>query len=123
MSRNAALGYDERIKSLISPPKHTFRRFRAKGSDGAMSRDRGVAAPRNVLIPAPETMVQGPIDAAFGFKHWHQFKRIAGGDGERLAARGDDHVLSVLSSQIQLFKLGELDAAKTRISGKERAGA
>jgi len=52
---------------------------------------------RNVLIPAAKTkMVQGPIkmlyvagpdftryefealwdDATFGFKHWHQFKRI-----------------------------------------------
>jgi len=51
MNRNAALRYDERIKSHISPPKRpTLHLFKAKGGEGAMSRDRGVAA----LLPQEE---------------------------------------------------------------------
>ena len=51
MSRNAALRYDERIKSHISPPKRPpLHLLKAKGGDGAMSRDRGVA----VLFPQEE---------------------------------------------------------------------
>jgi len=99
---------------------------------------------RNVLIPAAETkMVQGPIkmlyvagpdftgyelealwdDAAFGFKHWHQFKRIAVVTESAWLRAAITMFCPFSPSQIQLFKLAELDAVKTWITRKERAGA
>jgi SpoIIAA-like len=99
---------------------------------------------RNVLIPAAETkMVQGPIkmlyvagpdftgyelgaqrdDLAFGFKHWHQFKRTAVETENAWLRAAIAMFCPLFPSQIQLFKLAELNAAKTRITCKERAGA
>ena len=97
---------------------------------------------RNVLIPAAKTkMVQGPIKmlyvagpdftryelealwdaAAFGFKHWHQFQRIAMVT-ENAWRRAMAMFCAFFPGQIQLFKLAGLNAAKTWISRRERAG-
>jgi hypothetical protein len=92
MSRNAALRYDKWIKSPIFPPQRpTLHLFRATGGDGAMSRDRGVAAP--------------PWDdAAFGFKHWHQFKRIAVVTESAWLLAAMTMFCPFFPRQIQLFK-------------------
>jgi len=65
MSRNAALRCGEWIKSPISPPKRpTLHLFKAKGGDGAMSRDRGVAAlsPKD-RVPRPRDRLKGAAAA------------------------------------------------------------
>ena len=62
-------------------------------------------------------------DAAFGFKHWHQFKRIAVVTESAWLRAAMTMFCPFFPSQIQLFKLAKLDATKTWISGKERAGA
>ena len=62
-------------------------------------------------------------DAAFGFKHWHQFKRIrVMTESARLRA-ATIMFCPFFPGQIQLFKLAELDGAKTWITRKGRAGA
>ena len=88
---------------------------------------------RNVLIPAAKTkMVQGLIkmlyvagpdftgselealwdDAAFGFKHWHQLKRIAVVTENAWLRAAIAMSCPFFPSQIQLFKLAELTPRK-----------
>ncbi|MDA9436870.1 STAS/SEC14 domain-containing protein [Bradyrhizobium sp. CCBAU 51627] len=88
---------------------------------------------REVLIPAAEAkIVQGPIrmlyvagsdftgyelealwdDAAFGFKHWHQFKRIAVVTDSAWLRAAITMFRPFFPSQIRLFRLAELAAAK-----------
>jgi hypothetical protein len=98
---------------------------------------------RNVLIPAAEAkMVQGPIkmlyvagpdfagyelealwdDAAFGFKHWHQFRRIAVVTNSTWLRSAITMFCPFFPSEIRLFKILELAAAKDWIVPKEKAG-
>lgn len=99
---------------------------------------------RNVLIPVAETMMaNGPIrmlyvagpdffgyelealwdDTAFGFKHWRQFTRV-GVVTENPWLRAAITMFSpFFPSQVRLFKLSELGAAKAWITGKDMLGA
>jgi hypothetical protein len=88
---------------------------------------------RTVLIPATEAkMVQGPIkmlyvagpdftgyelealwdDTAFGFKHWHQFKRIAIVTESTWLRAAITMFSPFFPSEIRLFKLDERAAAE-----------
>lgn len=99
---------------------------------------------RNVLIPAAEAlMTKGPIgmlyvagpdfsgyelealwdDTAFGFKHWRQFTRIALVTESPWLRAAATMFSPFFPSQVRLFKLSELGAAKAWIGGKDRFGA
>ncbi len=97
---------------------------------------------REVLIPAVEAkIVHGPIrmlyvagpdftgyelealwdDAAFGFKHWHQFERIAVVTDSAWLRAAITMFRPFFPSQIRLFKLAELAAARDWIIRAEKA--
>ena len=99
---------------------------------------------RKVLIPAAETlMTKGPIgmlyvtgpdfsgyklealwgDTALGFKHWHQFTRIAIVTESTWLRAAITLFCPFFPSKIRLFKLSELGATKAWITGKDRLGA
>jgi hypothetical protein len=99
---------------------------------------------QKLLIPAAETkMGEGPIkmlyvagsdfagyeleamweDAAFGFKHWHEFKRIAMVTENTWLRAAVTMFSPFFPSEIRLFKLEELAAAKDWIIGKESGTA
>jgi len=62
-------------------------------------------------------------DAAFGFKHWHQFKRIRVMTESAWLRAATIMFGPFFPGQIQLFKLTELDPAKTWITRKGRGGS
>ncbi len=97
---------------------------------------------RRVLIPATEAkIVQGPVrmlyvagsdfsgcerealrdDVAFGFKHWHQFKRIAVVTDSAWLRAAVTMFRPFFPSEIRLFKLAELATAKGWIVRMEKA--
>jgi len=97
---------------------------------------------RKVLIPAAEAkIVQGPIkmlyvtgpdftgyelealwdDAAFGFRHWHQFKRIAVVTESSWFRSAIIIFRPFFPGEIRLFKLAVLAAAKDWILHMEKA--
>lgn len=98
---------------------------------------------RALLIPAAEAMMtKGPIkmlyvvgpdftgyelealwdDAAFGFKHWHQFTRIAVVTDNTWLRAAVTMFAPFFPSEVRLFKTPELPAAKDWIVRKEKAG-
>jgi hypothetical protein len=98
---------------------------------------------RKVLIPAAEArMARGPVrmlyvagpqftgyelealweDAAFGFKHWQQFTRIAVVTDTTWLRAAVTMFRPLFPSEIRLFKFPELAAAKEWVVGKEKAG-
>jgi hypothetical protein len=99
---------------------------------------------RKVLIPAAEAkMIHGPVkmlyvagpefsgyelealwdDAAFGLKHWRQFSRIAMVTESAWLRAAATMFSPFFPSEIRLFKISELAAAKDWIVRKEKAGA
>ena len=98
---------------------------------------------QKVLIPAGEAMIaKGPIKmvyvagpaftgyqlealwdhGVFGIKHWHQFKRIAVVTDSTWLRAAITMFCPFFPSEIQLFKVSELAAAKEWITRKENAG-
>jgi hypothetical protein len=98
---------------------------------------------KSVLIPAAEAiMAAGPInmlyvagptftgyelealwdDGAFGIKHWHQFNRVAVVTDTAWLRAATTMFCPFFPSEIQLFKVSELDAAKAWITRKAKAG-
>lgn len=97
---------------------------------------------KNVLIPAAEKMMrQGPIgllylvgkeftgyelealwdDSVFGFRHWFQFKRIAVVTDHGWLRAVVTMFAPFFPSDIQLFKISDLPAAKTWIRSSEHS--
>jgi hypothetical protein len=97
---------------------------------------------REVLIPAAEAQIaQGPVrmlyvagpgftgyelealwdDAAFGLKHWRQFKRVAVVTESAWLRAAITMFRPFFPSEIRLFKLAELAAAKNWILRVEKA--
>ena len=98
---------------------------------------------RKVLIPAAEAkMAGGPTkmlfvagsqfsgyalealwdDAAFGFKHWHQFRRVAVVTESGWLRAAVTMFSPFFPSHVQLFRLGELDVAKEWLNRDDKAG-
>lgn len=99
---------------------------------------------RNVLIPVAEAkMARGPIkmlyvagpefkgyelealwdDAVFGFKHWDQFIRVAIVTESAWLRAAATMFSPFFPSEVRLFKMPELPAAKEWLQRKEKAGA
>ena len=99
---------------------------------------------RDILIPAAEAkMSRGPVkmlyvagpefsgyelealwdDAAFGLKHWRQFTRIAVVTESAWLRAAVTMFSPFFPSEIRLFTLPKLSAAKAWIASKETAGA
>jgi len=99
---------------------------------------------RHTLIPRAEAMMgKGPIrmlyviggdftgfafdalwaDSRFGFKHWHDFRRIAVVTDHVWMIAAIDMFKPLFPAEVRLFKLAELPAAKDWIkSGAETTG-
>ena len=99
---------------------------------------------RKVLIPAAEAkMIHGPVkmlyvagpefagyelealwdDAAFGLKHWREFSRIAVVTETAWLRAALTMFSPFFPTEIRLFKISELDAAKDWIVQKGKASA
>jgi len=95
---------------------------------------------RDLLIPAAEAKIaEGPVkmlfvtgadfigyelealwdDTAFGLKHWHKFTRIAVVTESAWLRAATTMFSPFFPSQIRLFRLAELDTAKSWISAKK----
>ena len=98
---------------------------------------------RKILIPAAEAkMAGGPIkmlfiagsefsgyalealwdDAAFGFKHWQQFRRIAVVTESGWLRAAVTMFSPFFLSHVRLFKPGELNAAKEWLNRDDKGG-
>ena len=99
---------------------------------------------RKVLIPAAEAkMIHGPVkmlyvagpefsgyalealwdDAAFGLKHWRQFSCIAMVTESAWLRAAVTMFSPFFPSEVRLFKISELEAAKHWIVQREKASA
>jgi len=108
---------------------------------GSKATGKVVRGLSGVLIPAEPKTVQGPIkmiyvaspdftgyelealwgDAAFGFKHWHQFRRIAIVMDSAWLRAAITMFRPFFPSQIRLFKLAELAVERDWIIRVEKA--
>ena len=73
------------------------------------------------MSPAP--ILQATNSKPCGTTHWHQFKRIRVMTESAWLRAATIMFGPFFPGQIQLFKLAELDPAKTWITRKGRAGA